>query len=82
MTPGRCGILAETANIRLFTEDAIMDEILTAISTVGFPIAMSLLLFWYMTEQNKSHKEETNSLKDAINDLKLAITTLVNKLED
>lgn len=59
-----------------------MDDIITAISTVGFPIAMSLLLFWYMTEQNKSHKEETNSLKDAINDLKLAITTLITKLEE
>ena len=82
MTPGRCGILAETANIRLLLEDTIMDEIITAISTVGFPISMSLLLFWYMTEQNKSHKEETNNLKDAINDLKLAITTLITKLEE
>lgn len=59
-----------------------MDEIITAISTVGFPICISLLLFWYMREELASHKEETNSLKDAIIELKLAITTLVNKLED
>ena len=59
-----------------------MDDITTIISTVGFPIAMSLLLFWYMTEQNKSHREETNGLKEAITKLEIAITTLVSKLED
>lgn len=58
-----------------------MNDVATLISTVGFPIAMSLLLFWYMTEQNKSHKEETNGLKEAISKLELAITTLINKLE-
>lgn len=41
---------------------------------------MCLLLFWYMKTQLESHKEETNSLKDAINKLELAITTLINKL--
>ena len=56
-----------------------MDNIVNIISSVGFPIAMALLLFWYMTQQDKSHKEETNSLKDAINKLELAITTLINK---
>ena len=58
-----------------------MDEITTIISTVGFPIAMTLLLFWYMREELASHKEETNGLKDAITKLELAITTLINKLE-
>ena len=58
-----------------------MDSVTQIISTVGFPIAMSLLLFWYMTEESKAHKEETNGLKEAINKLELAITTLINKLE-
>ena len=58
-----------------------MDDIITAISTVGFPAIMSILLFLYMKEQNNQHREETNSLKDAINELKIAITTLINKLE-
>ena len=43
---------------------------------------MCLLLFWYMKSQLESHKEETSSLKDAINKLELAITTLVTKLTD
>ena len=58
-----------------------MDDIITAISTVGFPAIMSILLFLYMKEQNNQHREETNSLKDAINELRIAITTLINKLE-
>lgn len=58
-----------------------MEEVVSVISTVGFPIAMTLLLFWYMREELASHKEETNGLKDAITKLEIAITTLVNKLE-
>ena len=57
-----------------------MENITQIISSVGFPIAMCLLLFWYMKIQLESHKEETNSLKDAINKLEIAITTLVNKI--
>lgn len=59
-----------------------MEDVINAISTVGFPIAMSLLLFWYLQKESENHKEETASLKDAINKLEIAITTLVNKLED
>ena len=57
-----------------------MDNIINIISSVGFPICMALLLFWYMTQQDKSHKEETNSLKEAINKLEVAITALVTKI--
>lgn len=58
-----------------------MDNIVQIISSVGFPIAMCLLIFWYMQKESENHKIETNSLKDAIQELKLAITTLINKLE-
>lgn len=58
-----------------------MEDITQLISSVGFPIAMSLLLFWYLQQESKSHKEETQSLKDAITELKLAITSLITKLE-
>lgn len=57
-----------------------MDNIVNVISSVGFPIAMALLLFWYMTKQNENHKEETAGLKDAITKLEVAITALVTKI--
>lgn len=62
-------------------------DVMSAISSVGFPIAMALLLFWYMTKQEekmvelqKEHKEETNGLKDAISKLEVAITALITKI--
>ncbi len=70
-----------TPNRPSLLEDLSMDNIVNVITTVGFPIAMCLLLFWYMQKESENHKSETNSLKDAINKLELAITTLTNKLE-
>lgn len=57
------------------------NAISTLIGSVGFPIVMCLMLFWYMKEQLADHKEETNALKDAINELKLAISTLTERLD-
>ena len=59
-----------------------MENIVNIISSVGFPIAMCLLMFWYMQKETENHREETNGLKEAINKLELAITTLINKIEN
>lgn len=72
---------AATANSAHFGGSK-MQDITTIVSTVGFPIAMCILLFWYMQKESENHKTETNSLKDAINELRIAITTLVNKLDE
>lgn len=58
-----------------------MENITQFISSVGFPIAMCLLMFWYMQKESENHRAETDGLKEAINELKIAITTLINKLE-
>lgn len=58
-----------------------MQELINSISTVGFPIVMCLILFWYMTKQTERHEAESNSMKEAINDLKLAIVQLCEKLK-
>ncbi len=41
--------------------------VITAISTVGFPIVMCGALFWKMDKQDKEHKEEMNKSTEAIN---------------
>lgn len=43
-----------------------MDEILTAISTVGFPIVAYGAMFWYMIQLNTAHKQEMDSIKEAL----------------
>ena len=48
-------------------------SILTAISTVGFPIAACCVMFWYMNKERESHQQETKELTAAINELNLAI---------
>lgn len=75
---------AATAYLALFIykkEVMRMDDIVSIISSVGFPIAMCLILFWYMQKESENHKTETNSLKDAITELKVAITALINRID-
>ena len=56
-----------------------MNAVTSLIGTLGFPIVMSLLLFFYVKEQNTLHDKEITSLKEAINDLKLAIITFTER---
>jgi len=62
----------------------IMDfqPILTAISTVGFPIVMSGALFWKMNQQDNDHKEEMAKLTEAVNNNTIALTKLSDKLSE
>lgn len=58
----------------------MVQEIITAISTVGFPIVMCCALFWYMIKQNEMHQTESREMKDAINALKIAIVQLTERI--
>ena len=53
--------------------------IMTAISTVGFPIVMCAAWFWKMDNQDKEHKEEMQKTAEAINNNTLVIRELVDK---
>lgn len=50
------------------------------ISTYGFPIVMCGALFYYMTQQLKAHKEETDSMKESVNELRIAILQLTQMI--
>lgn len=58
-----------------------MEDLGSLITSVGFPIVMCLLLFYYMREQNADHKAESNEMKEAINNLTLMIQRLTDKLD-
>lgn len=51
-------------------------DILSMISSVGFPIVMCLLLWYEMRQSEQLHKEEIDSLKDVINEVKTALVEL------
>lgn len=56
--------------------------VITAISTVGFPIVMCGALFWKMDKQDKEHKEEMNKSTEAINNNTVALQKLMQMLRD
>ena len=58
-----------------------VNAIITAISTVGFPIVMCGLLFWYMIKQREEHAVESKEMLEVIADLRVAITELISHLK-
>ena len=56
------------------------NSIITLVSTLGFPVVMCGALFWYMIRQNEQHSTESREMRDAINELKLAIVELTDRL--
>lgn len=50
--------------------------IINSIGAVGFPIVMCLIIFWYLNEERKSHKEEMETLSKTIEENTKAILEL------
>lgn len=59
-----------------------MSEIVDLIGNTGFPIAVSLICMYYIYKQSIAHKEEIETLRDAINNNTLALTELKDKLSN
>lgn len=59
-----------------------IQNITTLISSVGFPCVMCIMIFKYMEEEQETHRNESDTLKDAINELKIAITALTERISN
>ena len=59
-----------------------MEEWLSAISTVGFPIGACIGLFFYMNKESERHREETKELQAVIADNNTILAGLKQLLED
>lgn len=57
-----------------------VSTILQAVSTIGFPIVMCLVLIWYIRELTESHKSETAQFTEALNNNTLALQKLCDQL--
>lgn len=55
-------------------------NVINAISTVGFPIVMCLILVYVVYKMNDQHKEEMNKMNEALNNNTLAIQHLSDLL--
>lgn len=70
-----------------------IEELLQAISTVGFPIACTLAMGYYVTKQNQNfrddvrameetHREESKSFQECLNNNTIALVKLCEKLDN
>lgn len=55
-----------------------MDEIITMIQTVGFPIACAIAMFLMLHNEQKDHKEETQKITETITDLKISFADAIS----
>lgn len=59
-----------------------MTELVQAISTVGFPIVISVILLYELRENSKQHKEETDKLSETLQNNTVVLMQLKQLLED
>ena len=69
--------------LQLFTNVLAEVDVATIgslVGTVGFPVALSIGLLYYLFRVQKEHKEETNQLKEAITELKLVMSQILEHI--
>lgn len=59
-----------------------INEIISAICTVGFPIVAYGALFWYVLRKDTEHKTEVEKMTEAINNNTIALTKLIERLDN
>ena len=59
-----------------------MDLIVQAIGSIGFPIVMTLIMFYFLTKEQENHKAEMNELKDVIAGNNEVLAQLKQLIED
>ncbi len=63
-------------------EDVTLNEIITLISNVGFPIACCVALGWYVKDINDSYKSHVAVMTEALNQNTLVLTKLYERVEN
>lgn len=59
-----------------------LDLIMQAIGTIGFPIVMTLIMFYFLNKEQETHKAEMNELKDVIAGNNEVLAQLKQLIED
>ena len=56
-----------------------MEQVVTLIQTVGFPLACAVAMFIMLNNEQKQHQEETQKLTETITDLKISFSDAINQ---
>ena len=57
------------------------DQIISAIGSVGFPIAACIYMAWMHNESESRHSEERAQMTEAINGLKSVLEVIKDRLD-
>lgn len=57
-----------------------MEEVVSLIRDLGFPIAVAIALFWKNNKDQEQHRDEMEKVTTAINNNTLALTELKDKI--
>ena len=52
------------------------------VSSLGFPIVVAGAMFWKMNKQDDDHKEEMSKITEAVINNTIALTRLLDKLDN
>ena len=58
-----------------------MQDFLTIIQSVGFPIAVAIAMFVMLQNEQKAHREESEKLTATITDLKITFNSAITDQE-
>ena len=58
-----------------------MQDVITIIQTVGFPIACAVAMFVMLQSEQKAHREESEKLTETINDMKTVFNAAIHEQE-
>lgn len=56
-----------------------MEQVITLIQTVGFPIACAIAMFMMLNNEQKAHKDESQQITATITDLKISFQDSLNQ---
>ena len=59
----------------------MINDLSTLISTLGFPIAMCLIMCYYINKINEAHKVESDKFAEALNNNTVVLQKLCDKLD-
>ena len=59
-----------------------INAISSMIGSLGFPIAACIYMAYVNAKQTEAHKEEMSKMTEAVNELKIAIASLVDKISN
>ncbi len=59
-----------------------VNAIFNAIGSIGFPIVVAVYMIWVNQKQTENHKSEVKEMTQALNDLRVVIQQLSDKIED